>query len=229
MIAINPSGAYRRLAAALTAVALVVAALLTGAVTARPAGANTAEDAFTGMLNGERTARGVPALSTRSDLVAAARGQAARMAGRNQLFHNPNLTTDVRNWRWVGENVGYGPSAATVHNALMNSAPHRANILDRDYTEIGIGVVVRDGRVWVAQVFRKPARAASASRSYASFSHTLRFGSKGNAVQRVQKRLGLRTTGYYGRATKHAVTRFQHAQGWTGRGNVGPKTWRRLF
>ena len=29
----------------------------------------------------------------------------------------------------------------------MNSPAHRSNILDRDYSQIGIGVVVRNGRV----------------------------------------------------------------------------------
>jgi uncharacterized protein YkwD len=38
----------------------------------------------------------------------------------------------------------------------MASAPHRANILDRDYTQVGVGAIVRDGRVWVAEVFRRP-------------------------------------------------------------------------
>ena len=32
-------------------------------------------------------------------------------------------------------NVGYGPDALTVHVAFMNSPAHKANILDRDYTE----------------------------------------------------------------------------------------------
>jgi peptidoglycan hydrolase-like protein with peptidoglycan-binding domain len=149
------------------------------------------------------------------------------MASKNSLYHNPNLTSDVKNWRWVGENVGYGGDSRSLHQAFMNSAPHRANILDRDFTEVGIGVVVRAGRVWVAEVFRKPARASLSSS--ASFRHTLRFGSQGGAVQRVQHRLGLRATGWYGADTRRAVASFQRHQGWRGRGNVGPKTWHRLF
>jgi uncharacterized protein YkwD len=219
--------AQRRLAAALTALLLTLAALVTGAATARPAAAatSTAEGSFTSMLNQERTSRGVARLATRSALVAVARTQAARMASSNRLYHNPRLATAVHNFRWVGENVGYGPKVSVVHAAFMNSPGHRDNILDRDFTEIGIGVVVRDGRIWVAQVFRKPLTA----RSYASFTQTLRLASKGAAVQRVQQRLGLRATGYYGLATKRAVTRFQLAQGWHAQGKVGPKTWRRLF
>ena len=222
-----------RITLALTTLALALAAVLTGALTAAPAGATTAEDSLTARLNGARSDHGVPSLATRSDLVAVARAQATRMADSGTLYHNPNLTTDVTNWRWVGENVGYGPDVQTVHVAFMNSDGHRANILDTDYTEVGVGVVERGDRVWVAEVFRRPQTVTTSSTSgsgtLAAFHHTLRYGSTGDAVRRVQGRLHLRQTGFYGTYTKAAVSRFQKAQGWAGRGNVGPRTWSRLF
>lgn len=219
--------AAHRIALALTTLALTLTAVLTGALTAAPAGASTTEDSLTARLNGARSDQGLPSLATRRDLVAVARAQATRMADSGTLFHNPNLTTDVTNWRWVGENVGYGPDALTVHVAFMQSAPHRANILDRDYTEVGIGAVVVDGRVWVAEVFRRPMRITTSS--VATFSRVLRYGSTGADVRRVQGRLHLRQTGYYGTYTKAAVSRFQRGLGWQGRGNVGRHTWARLF
>jgi uncharacterized protein YkwD len=85
-----------------------------------------------------------------------ARDQARRMADRTTLFHNPQLASDVTNWTWVGENVGFGPDVHSVHVAFMRSAPHRANILDRDFTRIGVGVEVRGTRVWICQVFKTP-------------------------------------------------------------------------
>jgi peptidoglycan hydrolase-like protein with peptidoglycan-binding domain len=224
---------------ALTTLALALAAVLAGALTAAPAGATTAEDSLTARLNGARSDHGLPGLATRSDLVAVARAQASRMADSGTLYHNPNLTTDVTSWRSVGENVGYGPDVQTVHVAFMNSDGHRANILDTDYTEVGVGVVERGDLVWVAEVFRHPQTATTASTStstpqtgtttLAVFHHTLRYGSTGDAVRRVQGRLHLRRTGFYGTYTKAAVSRFQKAQGWAGRGNVGPRTWSRLF
>ena len=221
-----------RITLALTTLALALAAVLTGALTAAPAGATTAEDSLTARLNGARSDRGLPSLATRSDLVAVARAQATRMADSGTLYHNPNLTTDVTNWRWVGENVGYGPDVQTVHVAFMNSDGHRANILDTDYTQVGVGVVERGDRVWVAEVFRRPQTVTTSSTgttTLATFHHTLRYGSTGAAVKRVQGRLHLRQTGFYGTYTKAAVSRFQKAQGWAGRGNVGPRTWSRLF
>jgi hypothetical protein len=216
--------------ALLAALALTAAMLVTGAVTARPAGATTVEDTFTTKINQARAARGLPRLTTRPHLVAVARDWAARMAGQSKLYHNPRLTSDVNNWRWVGENVGYGPDALTVHVAFMNSPGHRANILDRDYSEVGVGAVVRGGRVWVAEVFRQPLRVrTSATRSYATFRHALRYGSEGPAVRRVQSRLGVSPTGFYGYETKAAVSQYQRSLGWRGRGNVGRHTWSRLF
>jgi uncharacterized protein YkwD len=218
-----PAQPAHRVLAAITAAFLVLAALVTGAVTAQSASASTVEDTFTHKLNHARTSRGIPALHVSASLVRVARAQAARMASRDLLYHNPNLTTDVKHWRYVGENVGYGPSAKTVHRAFMHSPPHRANILDRDYTQVGIGSVTKNGRTWVAQVFRRPMTSSF------SFSQTLRLGSTGTAVLAVQRRLGVNPTGHYGTDTRRAVRHFQRSLGWSGTGVVSHRTWQRLF
>jgi uncharacterized protein YkwD len=216
----------RRLAGALITLAVVAASFLVGTGGASATTASPAEAVFAARLNGARAAQGVTPLALRSDLVRVARAQAMRMADRSTLYHNPHLTTDVRNWRWVGENVGYGPDAARVHVAFMNSPPHRANILDNDYTEIGIGTVTRGARVWVAEVFRRPMRT---TRLLPEFGRLLQVGSQGPAVRQVQARLRVHVTGRYDGSTRLAVSRFQRAQGWAGHGRVGPRTWQRLF
>ena len=146
-----------RVTALLSAVVLAFGVLLTAGAVAAPAQATSVEDIFRAKLNHARTVRHIHRLESRPALVKVAREQARRMAASSTLYHNPTLTTDVRNWRYVGENVGYGPDALTIHRAFMHSPGHRANILDRDYTQVGIGAVVVDGRVWVAEVFRRPA------------------------------------------------------------------------
>ncbi|MBA3233805.1 MAG: peptidoglycan-binding protein [Propionibacteriales bacterium] len=218
----SPRSISRPVALLLSAV-LAVGALVTGAVNAAGAAASTTENTFVSRINNTRANHGVGRLAVRDALVEVAREQARRMADRNVLYHNPNLTTDVRNWQLVGENVGYGGDARSLHKAFMASPGHRANILERDYTQVGIGAVVRDGRLWVAEVFRRPLR------SVVTWTHTLRVGSTGKAVTRVQHRLDVRASGHYGRATKRAVRHFQVRQGWDGSGKVGLKTWSRLF
>ncbi len=222
-----PAPVTDRAAALLTAFAMVLGLLLTGAVAAKPASANSVEGAFTAKINDARSSRGLPRLSTRSSLVSVARAWASSMAGQAKLYHNPNLTRQVSNWRWVGENVGYGPDADTVHVAFMSSPAHKANILDRDYTEVGVGSVTRNGRVWVAEVFRRPQQVTTSA--VRSTFHSLRMGSTGHKVTKVQSRLGVPRTGRYNRTTRTAVSKFQQRQGWRGRGNVGRKTWARLF
>lgn len=156
--------APRRTTAA-TAVVLLVAALLTaaGVALAPPAGASAGT--FVSLINSARASAGLPALSSRGDLASVAASWTQRMASSGTLAHNPSLASQVTGYRYVGENVGYGPDAATIHRAFMDSASHRANILDRDYTEVGVAVVQADGRLWVTEVFRAPSGAPKASTS----------------------------------------------------------------
>ena len=62
-------------------------------------------------------------------------------------------------WSNIGENVAYNSAGlAAAQVALQNSAPHRANMLDTKWTEMGVGIARGpDGLVWVAQTFvRRP-------------------------------------------------------------------------
>lgn len=145
-----------RLIPALVALVLATGTLLGADV--RPAAATLSppEQVLAERIDDARAARGIPRLDTRPALVEVARSWAEHLARTGVLRHNPDLAEDVDNWRWLGENVGYGPDVRTVHAAIMDSPAHRANVLDRDYTQVGVGVVRRDGRVWVVEVFRRP-------------------------------------------------------------------------
>jgi hypothetical protein len=79
------------------------------------------------------------------------------MAAHRVLAHNPSLPSSVCCWSDLGENVGVGLSARSVHRAFMASAPHRANILSATFTQVGVGTAVGgDGRLYVDEVFRRP-------------------------------------------------------------------------
>jgi uncharacterized protein YkwD len=48
-------------------------------------------------------------------------------------------------YRGLGENIGLGPVTPDIIVASwMNSPGHRANILDPDYTHIGVGVAMAE-------------------------------------------------------------------------------------
>lgn len=132
-----------------------------------PPAAHAAIDAdmeaeFIALVNVERARNGLNALVVRDDIRRVARTHSVVMADRLDrdvspaLHHNPDYSTQITGWQVVAENVGRGPSVESLHNALMNSPGHRRNILEPRFTEIGVGVEVRHGRVWVTQNFRLP-------------------------------------------------------------------------
>lgn len=55
--------------------------------------------------------------------------------------------------RTTGENVAAASTLARAHRALWASPSHRGNLLDRNFSRVGVGVVLDSGRVWVTQVF----------------------------------------------------------------------------
>ena len=58
----------------------------------------------------------------------------------------------------AAENIAYGQrTAQEVMNAWMNSPGHRANILSRNLTEIGVGAAkAANGTIYWTQMFLKP-------------------------------------------------------------------------
>jgi uncharacterized protein YkwD len=206
----RPAGRRRLAALVATASAAMLAIAGLVAAPAAQASSSTSEQQFVSSINSARHTAGRRSLSTSSDLTTIARAWAAKMAASNTLRHNPYLTSQIRNWRYAGENVGVGGDVTSLHKAFMASAPHKANILDRDYTQIGVGVVMGGGRMWVVEVFRTPASTSSASHAHKSTSHRVyRVGSRGTVVKRIQRVVGTRADGIYGRKTQAAVKRWQ--------------------
>lgn len=145
-----------RLAAVLTTLLAIAPFLTAPAQSATLSYSVTSERTMVALTNKSRAAYGLRGYRVSSELARVARAQAMRMATQNRLYHNPRLRYAVSNYRWVGENVGYSPNAYTLQRAFMKSPSHRANVLNRKYTQVGIGAVVVGGRLWVSEVFRQP-------------------------------------------------------------------------
>lgn len=144
----------RRLASLVAATTIAVTAF---AVAAPVANASAEESQFVSLTNSARSNKGLRSYTVASDLVTVARRHAQRMAASKSIYHNKNLGSEVSGWEAVGENVGMGGSASSIHQAFMNSTAHRANILDPDFTQVGIGTAFdADGVMYVTEVFRKP-------------------------------------------------------------------------
>lgn len=120
-----------------------------------------AEKSSVALLNDSRSARRLAPLVGQPGLDAMARAQAARMAARGEIYHNPNLASDADRaglpWSRIGENVGVGPNVSVIHEAFLDSPQHRDNMLYPAFNAIGVGVATgtgsRAGLVFVAHVF----------------------------------------------------------------------------
>jgi uncharacterized protein YkwD len=137
---------------------LMVALTATSAalVGASPASATTTREArMLVKINHARANHGLPPLTASPDLMVAARGHTVAMAGARSLFHTASFSS-LCCWDTIGENVGYGFTVRGLHSQFMHSAPHRANILDPRMRQVGVGIVKRDGALWVTEVFRDP-------------------------------------------------------------------------
>lgn len=116
---------------------------------------SAAASTFTSLTNGVRASAGLAPLARDGSLDAQAVAWAQELARSGQLRHS-NIPRAVigKPWSTVGENVGVGPSVQILHDALVASSGHYANIAGPAYTRVGIGVAVdASGQVWVCQVF----------------------------------------------------------------------------
>ncbi len=106
------------------------------------------------LINNERAANGLSALSAQSQLTNAARAHSVDMACNDFFSHTGSngstMTSRVEaqgySYSTLAENVaaGYG-SPADVVAGWMSSLGHRANILNPSYTQIGIGYAYYSG------------------------------------------------------------------------------------
>ena len=105
--------------------------------------------------NAVRTGRGLAPLTRDASLDSGANSWARELATSQVLRHSSMPQQLVgQPWSTVGENVGFGSSSAVVHDALVNSAGHLANIVGASFTRIGVGAAIDgNGRLWVVEVF----------------------------------------------------------------------------
>jgi uncharacterized protein YkwD len=117
------------------------------------------------LTNSERRKQKVTALQVNPVLCAVARAHAANMAKQGKMEHElDGKSTYDRikgagyRYSLAGENLARGDvSFEEVMAAWMRSRVHRENILEADFTEIGIGLVKDDkGDTYYAQVFAAP-------------------------------------------------------------------------
>lgn len=152
-----------RLVAIFIVAAVLVLWLAPGASSAPAAGrpSSSAEQMLYDAVNRERQAMGLRELQWDTALANAARLHTSLLADHDSLSHRfdgeADLQTRLRmagaSFSLVAENVALAPDVASLHIAWMNSAPHRANILDPHVNSIGIAIERRGNQLYATQDF----------------------------------------------------------------------------
>ena len=164
----TPAPPSRRL---LAATALTVG-LLAGLFATAPASATPSESTTTrataetmtrnqsivvGQINKTRTNNGRRAIDTNGLMNQRAMKWAEHLASCQCLEHRAPPYGVTRGWCAAAENVGRSGNGGTlgaVHEAFMASSGHKANILRRGWSDLGVGVARdRAGEYFVVHVF----------------------------------------------------------------------------
>lgn len=139
----------------LIAVSLAAMLMAAAPVTASASGSKEMRRTLLSLTNAARRNNGLRPLDLNWRLSKSAIRHSRRMAANRTVFHTANLYRLVRRWHpsvW-GENVGMAGTARRVHRLFMRSSSHRGNILRGGYSNAGIGVVRRGGRIWATVMF----------------------------------------------------------------------------
>lgn len=112
-------------------------------------GITAEEQQMVNLVNAERAKAGLSALQVDLQLTKLARLKSQDMITYNYFSHtSPTYGSpfDMMNkngvtYRTAGENLAGNQTVQAAHTALMNSEGHRANILNPNFTHIGIGII----------------------------------------------------------------------------------------
>lgn len=121
------------------------------------------------LVNEERRRKRLNQLEWNDDLARIARNYSKKMARENFFDHYDSDGANVidraksarlKNWSKIGENLffcqGIRNYSGFAVKGWLNSSSHRRNMLDREWTQTGIGVAKsRGGEIYVTQVFMK--------------------------------------------------------------------------
>jgi uncharacterized protein YkwD len=149
----------------LVAAILAFSTLETGGTKQKPFMLTEDESSLLELTNAERRKEGFSFLKPNPVLFEVARAHSANMAKQGKLEHKLDGKSPFERIKAPGyaytlaaENLARGDvTVAEIVQAWMKSKVHRENILEKEFTETGIGVV-RDGMgdTYYTQIFANP-------------------------------------------------------------------------
>lgn len=114
------------------------------------------------LVNQERQKHRLPVLQE-DPLLEQVAWQHSEDMGKNKYFAHISPRGEDPNDRFhraggrghVGENIALDSSIESAHRRLMNSPGHRANILDPQFTHLGVGAYFNGSQYYFTQLFRR--------------------------------------------------------------------------
>ncbi len=126
----------------------------------------TMERTMINLVNSERKKNGLSSYKTDNELSKIARIKARDMVENNYFSHySPTYGSPFEmmdhfeiEYLRAGENLAANQSVDKAHNSLMNSKGHRQNILNKNFTRIGVGIKSSEkyGYIFVQMFISKP-------------------------------------------------------------------------
>ena len=121
--------------------------LVLGTVALAQSGPSPVQSKLLDLVNHERETRSLPKFQWDDHLAQSAVAHAQLVTQREKLSHQfpgeaplgERIGATGLRFNAAGENLAYAPTIEEIHTGLMNSPPHRANILDCEFRRIGIG------------------------------------------------------------------------------------------
>lgn len=109
----------------------------------------TAEQQLLQLVNQTRLQNGLVPLTMDDTLVKVAEAHSRDMFARGYFAHTDpdghspfdRMTAAGVTYKTAGENLAYAANVSLAFNGLMNSPEHKANILEKSYRRVGMGVI----------------------------------------------------------------------------------------
>jgi uncharacterized protein YkwD len=157
----------RRLVAFLVALTSLLAGGRPAHAAIGPVGdVSVAEQLFLDLLNADRSAAGLPALTLDPRLSDVARWRSEDMVARNyighdiggytvgRLLHDRSIPFNLAGENIVSNTFDDSSTVARAQEELMKSATHRENVLRPEYNLVGVGIAPGpNGRTVYTQIF----------------------------------------------------------------------------
>lgn len=116
------------------------------------------------LLNADRKAHGLPALTLDAELSRIARIKSQDMRTNGYFAHESPTYGSVRDmlrtfgyaFTAAGENIAHHANVTKAQAAFMSSTGHRQNILSPTWTKVGLGIALDpQGYIYLTQIFAK--------------------------------------------------------------------------